>query len=79
MTVRSDPGEKIVLASAILLLAGLLLSLTGHRRRIFARVGGTSSGGSTAAGDIELGGLSRGEHPGFPGEFDEIVERIRRA
>ena len=64
MSVRYDPGEKIVLVGMVALLLGLLGSLTGKRRRVWFRV--TDDG-------AEAGGLPRSEYPGFQAEFDEIV------
>jgi cytochrome c biogenesis protein len=64
VSVRHDPGEELVLVGAVLLVVGLLGSLTGRRRRIFFRV--------TDAG-VEAGGLPRTEYSGFTAEFDSIV------
>jgi cytochrome c biogenesis protein len=66
---RHDPGEGLVLVSAGCLLIGLLLSLTGKRRRIWFRSGD---------GGIEAAGLPRTDYAGFPREFDEIVEAARK-
>ncbi|MDG4790599.1 cytochrome c biogenesis protein ResB [Micromonospora sp. WMMD1102] len=38
ISVRSDPGERIVLVSSVLLLVGLMPSLFGRRRRVWFRV-----------------------------------------
>jgi cytochrome c biogenesis protein len=65
VSVRHDPGEPLVFAGAVLLVAGLLASLTGRRRRIFFRV--------TADG-VQAGGLARSEYPGFAAEFEAIVQ-----
>ncbi|GAA2368994.1 cytochrome c biogenesis protein ResB [Dactylosporangium salmoneum] len=64
LSIRHDPGQPIVLGGAVALLAGLLGSLTGKRRRVFFRVG---------PGGITAGGLPRSDYPGFADEFDEIV------
>jgi cytochrome c biogenesis protein len=69
LAVRHDPGEKPVLASAVLLLLGLLTSLTGKRRRVWFRVG--------PDGTAEAAGLARTEYPGFETEFNEIVQAAR--
>jgi len=68
VAVRHDPGEKIVLGGGILLVIGLLGSLTGRRRRIFFRV--------TPEGVI-AGGLPRSDYSGFTAEFEQIVESAR--
>ncbi|WP_433618897.1 cytochrome c biogenesis protein ResB [Dactylosporangium sp. CA-139114] len=64
ISVRHDPGQPIVLGGAIALLAGLLGSLSGKRRRVFFRISPTG---------ITAGGLPRSDHPGFAEEFAEIV------
>jgi cytochrome c biogenesis protein len=64
VSVRHDPGEEFVLAGAVLLVLGLLASLTGRRRRVFFRV--------TADG-VRAGGLPRSDYPGFAAEFESIV------
>jgi cytochrome c biogenesis protein len=68
LSVRHDPGEKVVLAAAVALLAGLLVSLTGKRRRIWLRTGPDG---------VVAGGLPRTDYPGFRAEFDEIVAAAR--
>jgi cytochrome c biogenesis protein len=70
LSVRYDPGERIVLGSVALLLVGLMLSLTGKRRRIWFRVSASTTSGSSM---IEAGGLPRTDYPGFQQEFDRIV------
>jgi cytochrome c biogenesis protein len=67
LSVRYDPGEKLVLVGAVALLVGLLGSLTGKRRRIFFRVTDTA---------VEAGGLPRSDYPGFTAEFDEVVRSV---
>ncbi|GIJ47296.1 cytochrome c biogenesis protein [Virgisporangium aliadipatigenens] len=70
VSVRHDPGEKVVLVGGILLVIGLLGSLTGRRRRVFFRV--TPDG-------VVAGGLPRSEYEGFAAEFEQIVESARAA
>jgi cytochrome c biogenesis protein len=69
VAVRYDPGETVVLAGAVCLLVGLMISLTGRRRRVWARVSPAAGGGSL----ISLGGLPRSDYPGFAEEFTRIV------
>jgi cytochrome c biogenesis protein len=52
------------------LLTGLMISLTGRRRRVWARVTPTAGGRSL----ISLGGLARGDYPGFADEFARVAE-----
>jgi len=73
LSVRYDPGEPIVLVSVVLLLAGLVLTLTGRRRRVWFRPVGTGG----ADGDVyEAGGLPRGDYPGFAEEFAALVRDV---
>jgi cytochrome c biogenesis protein len=65
MSVRYDPGERVVLAGAICLLLGLITMLTGRRRRVWFRV--------PAEGPVSAGALARGEYHGFQDEFESIV------
>jgi len=73
LTVRSDPGEPVVLVGAVTLLAGLLASVSVHRRRIWFRVTRTSTGCR-----IEAAGLPRRDHPGFRNEFRVIGDIAHR-
>jgi cytochrome c biogenesis protein len=70
ISIRHDPGQPIVLGGAVALLAGLLGSLTGKRRRIFFRI---------APAGIEAAGLPRSDYPGFADEFDAIVREAAPA
>ena len=69
MTIRHDPGETFVFGAAVCLLIGLLLSLSGKRRRFWFRVGDSNA---------EAGGLPRTDYAGFTAEFDEIVQAARK-
>lgn len=79
LSVRHDPGETIVLASAGLMLVGLMLSLFGRRRRVWFRVvrpapeAGSTTGGSSL---VEAGGLPRTEYSAFAEEFDQLVAAV---
>ncbi|MCW6003044.1 cytochrome c biogenesis protein ResB [Micromonospora sp. CPCC 205371] len=70
LSVRYDPGEKPVLASAAVGLLGLMLSLTGRRRRVFFRI---TTGRSTL---VEAGGLPRTDYAGFAEEFAQLVKSV---
>ena len=69
LSIRHDPGERIVLVSVAVLLVGLLGSLTGRRRRVWFRV--------LPSGEVEAGGLARGDYPGFGADFARLVEGVR--
>jgi cytochrome c biogenesis protein len=72
VSVRHDPGEKVVLVGAVALLVGLMVSLSGRRRRIWVRVRPGIHGGSL----ISLGGLPRSDYPGFADEFARVADLI---
>ncbi|MGI5211458.1 cytochrome c biogenesis protein ResB [Plantactinospora sp. CA-290183] len=80
ISVRYDPGERIVLASSGILLVGLMLSLFGRRRRVWFRLVPAPPGQSTTGRSslIEAGGLPRTDYPGFADEFDQLVAAARR-
>ncbi len=69
VSVRHDPGEKIVLFGAGALLVGLMVSLSGRRRRVWARIAPAGDGRSL----ISLGGLARSQQPSFADEFARVV------
>jgi cytochrome c biogenesis protein len=71
VSVRYDPGEPVVLIGAVLLMAGLVASLTGRRRRVWFRL--TPDQGRSL---VEAGGLPRSDHPGFSGEFERLVDDL---
>jgi cytochrome c biogenesis protein len=75
LTVRHDPGEPVVLASAALLLVGLMPALFVRRRRVWFRVVPAPAGASTTGRSslVEVGGLPRTDYPGFAEEFDQLV------
>src|SRR4051794_22414836 len=68
-TSRHDPGELSVLVAAVCLLVGLLLSLSGRRRRFWLRVGPDRT---------EAAALPRTDYAGFQTEFDDIVQAARK-
>ncbi|GAA0731684.1 cytochrome c biogenesis protein ResB [Dactylosporangium roseum] len=67
ISVRHDPGQPIMLWGSIALLAGLLGSLGGKRRRVFFRI--TPNGAAA-------GGLPRSDYPGFAEEFAALVRDV---
>jgi cytochrome c biogenesis protein len=73
LSIRYDPGERIALGGAAIGLLGLLLSLTGKRRRVFFRA---TTGGSSL---VEAGGLPRTDYSGFAVEFKQTIEAVERA
>jgi cytochrome c biogenesis protein len=73
LAIRYDPTQEMVLVGAVLGLLGLMLSLAGHRRRVWFRAlpGSTDSGGGTL---LASGGLPRTDYPGFADEFHTLVK-----
>jgi cytochrome c biogenesis protein len=80
LTIRHDPGKTGALVFALLAIAGLVLSLSVRRRRVFVRLdapqtdrGGT---GPTAAEPrrtvVRVAGLARGEDAGLAQEVDAV-------
>ncbi|MCI0690334.1 MAG: cytochrome c biogenesis protein ResB, partial [Sporichthyaceae bacterium] len=69
VSIRHDPGEPLVLIGAGAVLVGLMVSLSGKRRRGWARITPAEGGGSL----IALGGLARTEYPGFADEFAGVA------
>ena len=62
-----------LLVGAVLGLIGLMLSLAGHRRRVWFRAlpGSADSNGGTL---LTSGGLPRTDYPGFSDEFNALVK-----
>jgi cytochrome c biogenesis protein len=77
MSVRHDPGQKIALVGAVLVLVGVMVSLTGRRRRVFFRVTSTTSPTDGSSTVIEAGGLPRTDYPGFVDEFARLIDEMR--
>jgi len=82
--VKRDPAKPLVLLAAVLVVAGLLLSLRVRRRRVWVRatavVGPVAGPGAAAPRTlIEVAGLARSDAPASRAEFDSLVQRLRRA
>ncbi|MFI7602865.1 cytochrome c biogenesis protein ResB [Actinoplanes sp. NPDC049681] len=73
LAVRYDPTQPLVLGGAVLGLLGLMLSLSGHRRRLWFRISPRDGSGSL----MEAGGLPRTDYPGFDEEFGQVVGAAR--
>lgn len=77
LSVRHDPGQQVTLVSALLALAGLVVTLTMKRRRVFVRLGEAEDGRVRVA----VGGMSRDDDDRLGEIVAEVVEDIeaRRA
>jgi cytochrome c biogenesis protein len=72
VSIRHDPGQSFMLFGAGAVLVGLMVSLAGKRRRVWARIRPGDDGGSL----ITFGGLARTEYPGFADEFARVVALV---
>jgi len=76
LAITYDPGQLPALISAIVALAGLVLSFLVRRRRVFVRAYAGESGATV----VELGGLARSDAAGgFETEFAELAGKLRSA
>ncbi|HEX9177239.1 MAG TPA: cytochrome c biogenesis protein ResB [Mycobacterium sp.] len=72
LQVSHDPGQTWVLVFALMMMAGLLVSLVIRRRRIWVRI--TPQPAGTV--HVELGGLARTDNSGWGDEFERLVKRL---
>jgi len=75
LQVKDDPGKRVVLLAAVLIVLGLLFSLRVRRRRLWLRAT-PAPGGHTL---VEVGGLARTDADGFSSEFPGLVEKLSAA
>jgi cytochrome c biogenesis protein len=74
LAVRHDPAQALVLGGAVAGLVGLMLSLGGHRRRVWFRMTPLPASERESGGTVmEAGGLPRTDYPGFSDEFRGLV------
>ncbi|WP_406038925.1 cytochrome c biogenesis protein ResB [Micromonospora sp. NBC_00898] len=77
LSVRYAPAQTLMLGACVVLLAGLMGSLFGRRRRVWFRVTPPDDGSPTSGSSlVEAGGLPRTEHPGFADEFAQLVTAV---
>lgn len=81
LQVSHDPTQVYVLVFALAMLAGLIVSLTVKRRRVFVRVSRTPADGSDEGGRtvVEIGGLARTDQAGYGEEFTRLATRLLAA
>lgn len=70
LSIRTDPGKTLTLVSALLALAGLVLSLVVRRRRVFVRVGPHEGTGRTV---VSVGGLAKDDDEGMDDEVAAVL------
>jgi cytochrome c biogenesis protein len=73
LQVSHDPGQTWVLAFALTMMAGLLVSLVIRRRRVWVRI---SPSGVPGTVNVELGGLARTDNSGWGDEFERLCKRL---
>ena len=73
ISVRHDPGRWLVLASALLALGGLILTLVVPRRRVFARVQGDPVEGRTV---VTMAAMAKADDTGLDSLLDDLREDL---
>ncbi|MFI5780364.1 cytochrome c biogenesis protein ResB [Nocardia sp. NPDC051570] len=76
LQVSHDPAQGWVLACALTMMAGLLISLLVKRRRVWLRAYPDSRGPDERRTVVEMGGLARTDQAGWGGEFDRLRTRL---
>ena len=76
MQVSHDPTQGMLLIAAVLMVAGLLGSLSVRRRRLWLRLTTDETGTRTL---VEVGGLARNDSGNFTDEFAAVTARLRTA
>lgn len=74
LAIRYDPTQSLVLAGAVAGLIGLMLSLAGHRRRVWFRATAPEESDGPGGTVLTAGGLPRTDYQGFPEEFEALVQ-----
>ncbi|WP_280276192.1 cytochrome c biogenesis protein ResB [Nocardia wallacei] len=76
LQVSHDPAQGWVLACALTMMAGLLVSLLVKRRRIWLRAYPGDRPDGERRTVVEMGGLARTDQAGWGGEFDRLRARL---
>lgn len=77
MQVARDPGQRLVLIAAALLVLGLILSLRVRRRRLWLRLTPAEGADGQRRTVVHAGGLARTDSGVFTSEFARLVDRLR--
>jgi cytochrome c biogenesis protein len=75
--IAHDPGTKLVLIAAVLVLAGLVASLTVRRRRFWLRAVPAVELDADRRTVVHAAGLARNDPDGMGRELDALVQRMR--
>ncbi|WP_207549391.1 cytochrome c biogenesis protein ResB, partial [Mycobacteroides chelonae] len=73
LQVSYDPAQIWVLVFAATMMAGLLVSLSIRRRRVWMKI---HKDDDTGVLTVEIGGLARTDNAGWGEEFDRLVTRL---
>lgn len=76
MQVSHDPAQNGVLISAVVMIAGLVVSLLVRRRRIWFRLVPAASDDSQRRTVVEVAGLARTDQAGWGEGFDEQARAL---
>jgi cytochrome c biogenesis protein len=76
LQVSRDPGQWAVLAAAVFVIGGLLLSLGVRRRRMWLRFTPAEGGGASGRTVVGAGGLARTDSGAFGAEFARLLGRL---
>lgn len=87
LSVTKDPGKPVALLAAILIVAGLTLSLRVRRRRLWVRAvtvdgsltGSDENDAGSAATVVTLAGLARSDSDEIGETVDDLARRIAEA
>ena len=72
--IASDPGKELALASAVVAMAGLMLSLFVRRRRIWVRAMPDAEAGTL----VQVAGLAKTEAADLPDEVAEFTRGLQQ-
>ena len=75
ISVRHDPGRWLTLGSALLALAGLLLTLLIPRRRVFARVAPAESGADRTV--VTVAAMAKADDTGLDALLETVLDGVR--
>jgi cytochrome c biogenesis protein len=75
LRVDHDPGQNTVLVASVLMVAGLIASLTVRRRRLWVRLAPEPGGAGTV---VTVGGLARTDADSYTEEFRRAAAEIGR-
>ena len=74
--VSYDPAQLAVLVCIMTMMAGLVVSLTVRRRRVWLRISPAAPDTDPGTVNVELGGLARTDNAGWGDEFERLTSRL---